>query len=186
MQPRHLGIRVILVKSFARIHETNLKIQGMLALTFANESDYDNIKEDDTIDSTDLTSFSPDKQLTLQLKHKDGSSDIVKANHSYNAGQIEWFKAGSALNNMSKGTAASNKKAAGKASRKTVAKKKSVKKVATKSAKKTKKKTGRKVAKKASKKVVRKSTRKTKKTVSRKKARKAQRKRVANRAKRKR
>ncbi len=100
MQPRHLGIRVILVKSFARIHETNLKKQGMLALTFANEADYDKIQEDDTIDIIDLTSFAPDKQLTLVLRHKDGSTDTLKVNHTYNAGQIEWFKAGSALNLM--------------------------------------------------------------------------------------
>lgn len=102
MQPRHLGIKVILVKSFARIHETNLKKQGMLALTFANEADYEKVREDDTIDITDLTFFAPDKQLTLVLHHSDGSSDTIKSNHSYNAGQIEWFKAGSALNLMAK------------------------------------------------------------------------------------
>jgi aconitate hydratase len=102
MQPRHLGIRVILVKSFARIHETNLKKQGMLGLTFANEADYDKFQEDDSIDITDLTSFAPDKQLTLVLNHKDGSKDTIKVNHTYNAGQIEWFKAGSALNLMAK------------------------------------------------------------------------------------
>jgi aconitate hydratase len=100
MQPRHLGIRVILVKSFARIHETNLKKQGMLALTFSNEGDYDKIREDDTIEIIDLTSFGPDKPLTLMLKHSDGTIDTIFANHSYNAGQIEWFKAGSALNLM--------------------------------------------------------------------------------------
>lgn len=102
MQPRHLGIRVILVKSFARIHETNLKKQGMLALTFAKESDYDKIREDDNIDIIDLTSFAPDKPLTMLLKHSDGTSDTIIVNHSYNAGQIEWFKAGSALNLMAK------------------------------------------------------------------------------------
>jgi aconitate hydratase len=102
MQPRHLGIRAILVKSFARIHETNLKKQGMLALTFSNEADYDKIQEDDVIDISDLTSFAPDKQLTLVLNHKDGSKDTIKVNHTYNAGQIEWFKAGSALNLMAK------------------------------------------------------------------------------------
>lgn len=106
MQPRHLGIRVILVKSFARIHETNLKKQGMLALTFADEADYDKIREDDTIDLIDLTSFAPDKQLTLVLNHKDGSKDTIKANHTYNAGQIQWFKAGSALNLMARQIAA--------------------------------------------------------------------------------
>jgi aconitate hydratase len=100
MQPRHLGIRVILVKSFARIHETNLKKQGMLALTFANEADYDKILEDDTIDIIDLTEFAPGKPLTLVLHHADGTKDTILANHSYNAGQIEWFKAGSALNRM--------------------------------------------------------------------------------------
>jgi aconitate hydratase len=102
MQPRHLGIRVILVKSFARIHETNLKKQGMLALTFANEADYDKIQEDDIIDIIDLTEFAPGKPLTLVLRHKDGSTDTIKANHSYNANQIEWFKAGSALNLMAR------------------------------------------------------------------------------------
>jgi aconitate hydratase len=102
MQPRHLGIKVILVKSFARIHETNLKKQGMLGLTFSNEADYDKIQEDDRIDIVDLTSFAPEKQLTLVLNHKDGSKDSIKVNHTYNAGQIEWFKAGSALNLMAK------------------------------------------------------------------------------------
>jgi aconitate hydratase len=98
MQPRHLGVRVVLVKSFARIHETNLKKQGMLALTFANENDYEKIKEDDTIDIIDLKDFAPDKPLTLVLHHDDGSEDTIIANHSYNDTQIEWFKAGSALN----------------------------------------------------------------------------------------
>ncbi len=98
MQPRHLGVHVILVKSFARIHETNLKKQGMLALTFANENDYEKIKEDDTIDIIDLKDFAPDKPLTLVLHHDDGSEDTIIANHSYNDTQIEWFKAGSALN----------------------------------------------------------------------------------------
>ena len=106
MQPRHLGIRAILVKSFARIHETNLKKQGMLAITFSNESDYDLIQEDDTIDIIDLTQFSPDRQLTLLLKHKDGTTHTIKVNHTYNAGQIHWFKAGSALNLMAKEIAA--------------------------------------------------------------------------------
>jgi aconitate hydratase len=98
MEPRFLGVRAVLVKSFARIHETNLKKQGMLALTFANPADYDKIKEDDTIDIIDLTSFAPDKPLTLVLKHIDGSSEQIKVNHSYNKNQIGWFKAGSALN----------------------------------------------------------------------------------------
>lgn len=98
MQPRHLGVRAILVKSFARIHETNLKKQGMLALTFSNEADYDKIQENDVINFTDLTSFSADKQLHLELAHEDGTKDIIAVNHTYNAQQIEWFKAGGALN----------------------------------------------------------------------------------------
>jgi aconitate hydratase len=106
MQPRHLGIRAILVKSFARIHETNLKKQGMLAITFATEADYDLIREDDTIDIIDLTEFAPDRQLTVVLRHRDGTSDTIKVNHTYNAGQILWFKAGSALNLMAKQIAA--------------------------------------------------------------------------------
>jgi aconitate hydratase len=144
MQPRHLGIRVILVKSFARIHETNLKKQGMLALTFANESDYDKIKEDDFIDISNLNSFSPDKQLTLVLHHNDGSTETIQTNHSYNASQIEWFKAGSALNlmaakfNLQRKEAAKKKKATPKVT--IVAKKKSTKKAAKKKAKKAAKK----------------------------------------------
>lgn len=98
MEPRFLGVRAVLVKSFARIHETNLKKQGMLALTFANESDYDKIHEGDTINFLDLTEFAPGKPLTLEFVHKDGSKDIIMANHTYNAGQIGWFVAGSALN----------------------------------------------------------------------------------------
>jgi aconitate hydratase len=98
MQPRYLGVMAVLVRSFARIHETNLKKQGMLALTFANPADYDKIQEDDSIDFTDLTSFAPGKQLTLLLHHKDNSTDTIKVNHSYNEQQIAWFKAGSALN----------------------------------------------------------------------------------------
>jgi aconitate hydratase len=98
MEPRHLGVRVVLVKSFARIHETNLKKQGMLALTFANKNDYDKIQEDDTIDVLGLTEFTPGKPLQIVLHHNDGSHEIIKANHSYNAQQIEWFKAGGALN----------------------------------------------------------------------------------------
>lgn len=98
MQPRHLGVRAILVKSFARIHETNLKKQGMLALTFAHEADYDKIRENDVINFTDLTSFAPEKPLTLELVHEDGTKENIQVNHSYNAQQIEWFKAGGALN----------------------------------------------------------------------------------------
>ena len=98
MEPRFLGVRAVLVKSFARIHETNLKKQGMLALTFADKADYDKIREDDAIDILGLTSFAPGVPLTLVLRHSDGSSDQIKVNHTYNQGQIEWFKAGSALN----------------------------------------------------------------------------------------
>lgn len=98
MQPRHLGVRVVLVKSFARIHETNLKKQGMLALTFANPADYDKILEDDRIDILGLTEFAPEKPLQIMLHHADGTLESIVANHSYNAQQIEWFKEGAALN----------------------------------------------------------------------------------------
>jgi aconitate hydratase A / 2-methylisocitrate dehydratase len=98
MEPRFLGVKAVLVKSFARIHETNLKKQGMLGLTFANEADYDKIQEDDTINFTDLVDFTPGKPLTLEFVHADGSKDIIMANHTYNEAQIGWFKAGSALN----------------------------------------------------------------------------------------
>lgn len=98
MEPRHLGVRAVLVKSFARIHETNLKKQGMLALTFANKEDYNKIQEDDTIDILGLTEFAPGKQLQLVLHHNTGDHEIIKVNHSYNSQQIEWFKAGGALN----------------------------------------------------------------------------------------
>ncbi|OUD34486.1 aconitate hydratase [Flavobacterium sp. FPG59] len=98
MEPRFLGVKAVLVKSFARIHETNLKKQGMLALTFANENDYDKIQEDDTINFLDLISFAPAKPLTLEFVHSDGSTDRILANHTYNESQIGWFEAGSALN----------------------------------------------------------------------------------------
>lgn len=98
MEPRHLGVRAILVKSFARIHETNLKKQGMLALTFGNKADYDKIQEDDNIDILGLTSFRPGHSLTVVLNHADGSKDEISVNHTYNEQQIEWFKAGAALN----------------------------------------------------------------------------------------
>lgn len=188
MQPRHLGVRVILVKSFARIHETNLKKQGMLGLTFANEADYNKIQEDDTIDIVDLESFAPNKQLTLVLNHADGSKDTLKVNHTYNEGQIGWFKAGSALNLIAKTPdpeqksakstlkkkapkkktttskktvkAGSKKKTKKAASKK--AKKKSVKKVAAKKKAATKK---AKKVKKAAKKATRKAAKKTKKVV---------------------
>ena len=98
MEPRHLGVMAVIVKSFARIHETNLKKQGMLGLTFANESDYDIIKEDDTFNFTDLANFSEGKQLTLEIIHSDATTDTIMLNHTYNEAQIDWFKAGSALN----------------------------------------------------------------------------------------
>ena len=98
MEPRHLGVKVVLVKSFARIHETNLKKQGMLGITFANEADYDLIQEDDTFNFVDLKNFAAGKPLTIEVLHADGSSDKITANHTYNEAQIEWFKAGSALN----------------------------------------------------------------------------------------
>ena len=98
MEPRHLGVRAVIVKSFARIHETNLKKQGMLGLTFANENDYDKIREDDTFNFLDLDQFAPDKPLHIEAVHSDGSKDVMELNHTYNAAQIEWFKEGSALN----------------------------------------------------------------------------------------
>ncbi|SKC01986.1 aconitase [Sphingobacterium nematocida] len=105
MEPRHLGVRAVLVKSFARIHETNLKKQGMLGLTFANKDDYDKIQENDTIDIIGLTEFAPNKPLTLVLHHADGSEDSISVNHTYNDQQIEWFKAGGALNIIRKNQA---------------------------------------------------------------------------------
>ncbi len=98
MEPRHLGVRIVLVKSFARIHETNLKKQGVLALTFDDPTDYDKVLEDDVVETVDLDQFAPDRQITLKFKHADGSEDLVKTNHTYNENQIEWFKSGSALN----------------------------------------------------------------------------------------
>ena len=98
MEPRHLGVRVVLTKSFARIHETNLKKQGMLALTFADKNDYDKIQENDSIDVVGLTQFTPNQPLSLVLHHENGSTETILANHTYNQQQIEWFKAGGALN----------------------------------------------------------------------------------------
>ena len=98
MEPRHLGVAAVIVKSFARIHETNLKKQGMLGLTFANESDYDLIQEDDTFNFVDLHEFAPGKPLTIEVVHNDGTKDMIKVNHTYNQNQIEWYNAGSALN----------------------------------------------------------------------------------------
>jgi len=102
MQPRHLGVAAVLVKSFARIHETNLKKQGMLGLTFANENDYDLIQEDDTFNFVDISKFAPGKPLTIEVVHADGSSDTIMANHTYNDAQIEWYREGSALNLIKK------------------------------------------------------------------------------------
>jgi aconitate hydratase len=98
MEPRHLGVAAVLVKSFARIHETNLKKQGMLGLTFDNEADYDLIQEDDTFNFIDLNEFAPGKQLTIEAVHADGSKDVIKVNHTYNQSQIDWYNEGSALN----------------------------------------------------------------------------------------
>jgi aconitate hydratase len=106
MEPRHLGVRAVLVRSFARIHETNLKKQGMLALTFADPADYDKIQEDDRISIRGLEKFAPGGQLDVEIKHADGSVETIKANHSYSPIQIEWFKAGSALNLIRKQEAA--------------------------------------------------------------------------------
>ncbi|WP_298903535.1 aconitate hydratase [uncultured Psychroserpens sp.] len=106
MQPRHLGVAAVIVKSFARIHETNLKKQGMLGLTFANESDYDLIQEDDTFNFLDLNEFAPDKQLTIEVVHADGTKDTIKVNHTYNQSQIDWYNEGSALNLIKKENAA--------------------------------------------------------------------------------
>lgn len=102
MEPRHLGVAAVLVKSFARIHETNLKKQGMLGLTFANESDYDLVQEDDTFNFIDISEFAPDKPLTIELVHADGSKDVILANHTYNQPQIDWYREGSALNVIKK------------------------------------------------------------------------------------
>lgn len=98
MEPRHLGVKAVLVKSFARIHETNLKKQGMLALTFANENDYDKVQEDDTINFLDLDQFSEDRPIKIEFVHADGSKDVIETEHTYNEQQIGWFRAGSALN----------------------------------------------------------------------------------------
>ena len=102
MEPRHLGVAAVIVKSFARIHETNLKKQGMLGLTFANEADYDLIQEDDTFNFLDLDKFAPGKPLNIEVVHTDGTSDTISVNHTYNNSQIEWFNEGSALNLIKK------------------------------------------------------------------------------------
>ena len=98
MEPRKLGVIAVIVKSFARIHETNLKKQGMLGLTFANPVDYDKIQEQDTIDILGLDTFASGTPLQIRLNHADGSKDVFDVNHSYNDAQIDWYKAGSALN----------------------------------------------------------------------------------------
>ena len=102
MQPRFLGVAAVLVKSFARIHETNLKKQGMLGLTFSNEEDYTLIQEDDTFNFVDIADFAPNKPLTIEIAHKDGSKDSIKVNHTYNDAQIAWYREGSALNLIKK------------------------------------------------------------------------------------
>jgi aconitate hydratase len=171
MEPRHLGVRAILVKSFARIHETNLKKQGMLALTFANKEDSSKIKEDDSFDIIGLTTFSPDKPLTLVIHHSDGSQDSITVNHTYNKNQIVWFKAGSALNAMgnAKAAAASASVARPKAKKKAAPKKTTVKQVvkpaAKKSVKKVVKKLLKKIAKAVKKAVTKKATKKVVKPV---------------------
>jgi aconitate hydratase len=168
MEPRHLGVRAILVKSFARIHETNLKKQGMLALTFDNKEDYNKIKEDDTFDIIGLTSFAPEKPLTLLIRHSDGTEETIQVNHTYNANQIEWFKAGSALNLMASKFASESgksksapKKAAAKKKASAPAKKSSAKAAAKKKAKAGK--VAKKTAKKSSKTKVKSSTLNTQK-----------------------
>jgi aconitate hydratase len=98
MSPRFLGCTAVITKSFARIHETNLKKQGVLALTFANPADYDKIKEDDHISLLDLASMAPGKNIKMEIKHNDGAKEVIELKHSYIAEQINWFKAGSALN----------------------------------------------------------------------------------------
>lgn len=182
MEPRHLGVRAILVKSFARIHETNLKKQGMLALTFANKADYDKIREDDRLDIVGLTKFAPEKPLEIVLHHIDGSTDTITVNHTYNANQIEWFKAGSALNAMNKASKPAKKatakkpakkagKPAAKKAVKKVAKKKVVKRATKPAVKKAAKKVMKKVAKKkvVTKKATKKTAKKTMKKVAKKK-----------------
>ena len=101
MEPRFAGVKVVVVKSFARIHETNLKKQGLLALTFNDKEDYDKIREDDQFDIFGLTNFCPDKSLVLIVHHSDGNTDKMRVNHTFNKNQITWFKSGSALNAIS-------------------------------------------------------------------------------------
>ncbi len=168
MEPRFLGGKAIITKSFARIHETNLKKQGMLPLTFANPADYDKIQENDLLSIPNLAEFAPEKQLTLQVKHSDGSVDEIMLNHSFNAGQIDWFKAGGALNliaaKQKKGTSDKVKAASKKPVKKVV--KKAVKKVVAKKKVKKVKPAAKKVLKPVAKKtVVKKVVKKTKPAV---------------------
>ena len=100
MQPRHLGVMAVIVKSFARIHETNLKKQGMFALTFVDTDDYEKVRQDDKVSIVDFASFSPGKNLTIRLDHIDGASDEFEVAHTYNQAQIDWVRAGSALNKI--------------------------------------------------------------------------------------
>jgi len=102
MEPRHLGVKVVLVKSFARIHETNLKKQGMLGITFDKESDYDLIEEDDVFNLIDLKDFAPSRKIIIEILHSNGKKDVINTNHTYNIQQIEWYKEGSALNLIKK------------------------------------------------------------------------------------
>jgi len=100
MEPRFLGVKAIVVKSFARIHQTNLKKQGMLALTFINNADYDLVRQDDFVDILGYENFKPDSQIKIRLRHADGTENIFDVLHGYNSQQIEWVKAGSALNKI--------------------------------------------------------------------------------------
>lgn len=167
MEPRFLGGRAIIVKSFARIHETNLKKQGMLALTFKNPADYDKIREDDRLAIRGLTAFTPGVLLTMDIKHSDGSVETIELNHSYNAQQIGWFKAGSALNLIGGKTAASSRKKTATKTKKTAKKKTVIKKAKAKTKTKKsakvapKKAAATKKVKKAVKKTVKKATKKT-------------------------
>ncbi|MFA6440147.1 MAG: hypothetical protein WCX28_12620, partial [Bacteriovoracaceae bacterium] len=141
MEPRFLGGRAIIVKSFARIHETNLKKQGMLALTFKNSEDYDLIRENDVVAIRGLSSFAPGVSLTMELQHSDNTTDSIELNHTFNDGQIGWFRAGSALNLIAEQMKGSPKKKH--------AKKKGAKKHVKKSTKKSAKKKAKSVKKKA-------------------------------------
>ncbi len=179
MEPRFLGGKAIITKSFARIHETNLKKQGMLPLTFTDPNDYDKILEDDTFDLIGLKEFAPGRQLKLVVKHSDGSSDEIWLNHSFNAGQIEWFKAGGALNLI----AASMKKKEIKGKKKRSKEKKIIKKkIVKKSAKPKRKAASKKLVKKITRKPVKKTAKKIVKKSSVKKVVKKKTKKVMKKA----